>query len=75
LVKPKLKEGGYNPESWTSNNTFTSNEKTFLFQLGNDKGRNLYQIPSTSGKSSYAYGGSGYGPTFGGITKYKYRWS
>jgi len=58
--------GGYNPENWTISSTYTSNDKTFLFQLADDKGKNIIKVPTSTGKGSSTYGASGYGPTFGG---------
>jgi hypothetical protein len=48
--------GGYNPENWTSTNSYTSNDKTFLFKLADDKGKNFLQINTTSGKGNSSYG-------------------
>jgi hypothetical protein len=58
--------GGYNPVSWTSSNTYSVDSRAFLFSLVSAKGHSPVMFSSIVGKGSYCYGGSGYGPTFGG---------
>ncbi|XP_069125502.1 interferon-induced protein 44-like [Argopecten irradians] len=58
--------GGYTSASWHSNNTYTTDDKAFLFRLrhnGTCQPQKFSKLPSTD---SGIYGHSNYGPTFGG---------
>ncbi|XP_060070665.1 interferon-induced protein 44-like [Ylistrum balloti] len=58
--------GGYTSTSWHSNNTYSADDKAFLFRLrhnGNCQPQKFSKMPSAE---SAIYGHANYGPTFGG---------
>ncbi|KAG9283999.1 hypothetical protein G9A89_005328 [Geosiphon pyriformis] len=55
--------GGFNPQSWHSQNKYINGERTFIFSLGDDKTENAMLSKFVTG--SGPYGGEFYGPAFG----------
>jgi len=61
--------GGFTPANWNSSNNYTFDQKSFLFSVKNASGKHLIKLENNgpNHSNSYSiYGGSGYGPTFGG---------
>lgn len=57
--------GGFNPDSWSSNNQYSKNPESFLFTLVNKAGIPPSQFHPIDKSYGTAYNGYSYGPTFG----------
>ncbi|EGG20238.1 hypothetical protein DFA_07360 [Cavenderia fasciculata] len=57
--------GGYNSQSWNTNNTFYGDNKCFIFTIINKQGLHPTKYIPSGVNSNYAVGSAGYGPVFG----------